>query len=146
MILRPTSGWQTITADLALILFLITAQAAGTNAAPAGEDETPTVVAAPDAQAPVASSALALHRPVRGEEVREWLIATVTDERQVATISVGYAPHRRVEALAEGERLMAEAEAAGIAARLIAIPNRKDEVAISVDYLRMPSAGTSLAP
>lgn len=145
MILRPTSGWQTITADLALILFLVTAQVAGNASAPVERIETPAAESAPDAQAPVASSALALHRPGQGEEVREWLIATVTDDRQVATISVGYAPHRRAEALAEGGRLMAEAEAAGIAARLIATPDRKEEVVISVDYLRTPMAGTSLA-
>ena len=88
MILRAASGWQTITADLALILFLITAQAA---------NETPEEPAPPEPRqsVPQGSSALALHRPKSGESTREWLLAAASDDRQGATISVGYAPTRR---------------------------------------------------
>jgi len=138
MIARAASGWQTVTADLALILFLITAQVAGR--------EPEAQVQVSDAkQAPAASSALAVHRPAKGETVREWLLATVTDERQVATISVNYAPGRRTEALAEAERLLGEADAAGVPSRLIAMPNAADDIVISVDYLRTPTDGTNLA-
>ena len=138
MILRAASGWQTITADLALILFLITAQAA---------NETPEEPAPPEPRqsVPQGSSALALHRPKSGESTRERLLAAASDDRQVATISVGYAPTRRAEALAEGERLLEDAEDAGVAARLIAMPNVRDEIVISVDYLRTPMNGTDFA-
>lgn len=147
MILRAASGWQTVTADLALILFLITAQAVREPSATPSQQET-EVEAETDAgePAPVTSSALALHKPAPGESVQEWLRATVTDERQVATISIGYAPGYREEALAEGERLLAEAEAAGVAARLIAMPNSSDDILVSVDYLRPAPDGTNLAP
>jgi alanine racemase len=147
MILRAASGWQTVTADLALILFLITAQAVREPSATPSQEET-EVEAETDAAepAPVTSSALALHKPAPGESVQEWLRATVTDERQVATISIGYAPGQREEALAEGERLLGEAEAAGVAARLIAMPNSSDDILVSVDYLRPAPDGTNLAP
>jgi hypothetical protein len=147
MILRAASGWQTVTADLALILFLITAQAVREPAAPSPQEETEVEAEADTAEpAPVASSALALHKPAKGESVEEWLLAAVTDERQVATISIGYAPGQREEALAEGERLLAEAEAAGVAARLIAMPNSSAAILVSVDYLRPAPDGTNLAP
>ncbi|WP_370033406.1 hypothetical protein [Qipengyuania mesophila] len=139
MIIRAASGWQTATADLALILFLITAQAVREEQpaqAVASESKTP---------APVASSALALHKPAPEESVRKWLLATVTDERQVATITVSYTPEGRARALVEGERLLEEAEAAGVAARLVAMPDAQDDTVISVDYLREEADGTNLA-
>ena len=147
MILRAASGWQTVTADLALILFLITAQAVREPPVPSPQEETEVEAEADTEEpAPVTSSALALHKPAPGESVQEWLRATVTDERQVATISIGYAPGQREEALAEGERLLGEAEAAGVAARLIAMPNSSDDILLSFDYLRPAPDGTNLAP
>lgn len=146
MILRAASGWQTVTADLALILFLITAQAVREPPVPSQEETEVEVEADTEEPAPVTSSALALHKPAPGESVQEWLRATVTDERQVATISIGYAPGQREEALVEGERLLGEAEAAGVAARLIAMPNSSDDILVSVDYLRPAPDGTNLAP
>jgi hypothetical protein len=147
MILRAASGWQTVTADLALILFLITAQAVREPSATPSQEETEIEAEADTEEpAPVTSSALALHKPAPGESLQEWLRATVTDERQVATISIGYAPGQREEALAEGERLLGEAEAAGVAARLIAMPNSSGDILVSVDYLRPAPDGTNLAP
>jgi hypothetical protein len=146
MILRATSGWQTVTADLALILFLITAQAVRETPAPPPVEETEIESETETEEpAPMASSALALHKPAPGESVQEWLLAAVTDERQVATISIGYTPGQRENALAEGERLLGEAEAAGVAARLIAMPNASDDILVSVDYLRTGQDGTNLA-
>jgi hypothetical protein len=128
MIVRAASGWQTVIADLALILFLITAQAVGKKPATQSQAE--------ERQPPASSSALAVHRPEQGESVREWLIASTTDQRQMATISVGYTPEKRAEALTEAERMLAEADSAGVPARLIATPNATDDVVITVDYLR----------
>lgn len=141
MIIRGGSGWQTTTADLALILFLITAQAVRDEPAPAAS-ASPVIE---EKEAPLASSALARHKPERGESVSEWLRTSVTDDRQVATISVSYTSGRRDGALAEGARLLSEAEAAGVAARLVAMPDARDETVIAVDYLRAPGDGTKLA-
>lgn len=139
MIVRAISGWQTATADLALILFLITAQAVR------DEPEQATPELRQDGQVPIASSALAVHKPAPGEDVRGWLLATVTDERQVATVTVSYTPDHRDAALVEGSRLLGEAEKAGISARLVAIPDIRDDTVISVEYLRPSTHGTNLA-
>ena len=119
MIVRAASGWQTVIADLALILFLITAQAVCKKPATQSQAEE-------EKQPPASSSALAVHRPEQGESVREWLIASTTDQRQMATISVGYTQERRAEALTEAERLLAEADSEVVPARLIATPNATD--------------------
>lgn len=147
MIIRGGSGWQTTTADLALILFLVTAQAVREEPSPAAHPAPAAQepVIQEEAEPPLASSALARHRPAPGESVREWLRASVTDERQVATISVSYTPGTRATALAEGARLLGEAESAGIAARLVAMPDARDETVIAVDYLRAAGNGTKLA-
>jgi len=145
MILRGSSGWQTITADLALILFLATAVSIGDGLDPDKDTAKPPPDNDADIPFPEVSSALAVHRPSAGEPVGEWLASSVTDHRQVATISISYAPDRRGEALTEGERLMAEAEAAGVAARLIAVPDTKQEILISVDFHRIQGDGTVLA-
>lgn len=145
MIARAGSGWQTTTADLALILFLITAQAVReektqrpsqfeTEQSASGEDQTPS-----------AAAALALHKPAHGESISEWLLAAVTDKRQVATITVSYTKGQRSAALAEGGRLLEEAEASGTVARLIALPDVRDETVVAIDFLRDGEDGTNLA-
>ena len=49
------------------------------------------------------------------------------------------------KALAEGSRLLDEAERAGVTARLLLAPDTAAGVIISVDYLRRPEDGTNLA-
>lgn len=145
MILRTTSNWQTLTADLALILFLVAMTAAG-NDLPDEEDAGSAQAANESTtDAPSSESALAVHRPVEGESIREWLNASVTDERQVVTISIRYVPERLAPAIAEGERLMNEAEEVGIAARLLAMPDTSNETVVTVDYHRNPENGTIVA-
>ncbi|HBQ53926.1 MAG TPA: hypothetical protein DD790_05510, partial [Erythrobacter sp.] len=90
-------------------------------------------------------AALAVHRPAPGESVTEWLRAAATDERQMATIEIGYPAGSRDAALAEGSRLLDEAERAGVTARLLLAPDTAAGVIISVDYLRRPEDGTNLA-
>jgi len=86
-----------------------------------------------------------VHRPAPGESVTEWLRAAATDERQMATIEIGYPAGSRDAALAEGSRLLDEAERAGVTARLLLAPDTAAGVIISVDYLRRPEDGTNLA-
>lgn len=145
MIVRAGSGWQTTMADLALILFLITAQAVREEGTRQAEPEKAVAATETNGKAPEAEAALALHKPARGESMRGWLLATVTDQRQVATITVSYTKGQRAAALAEGGRLLDEAEAVGVAARLIAMPDARDETVIAVDFLRDGENGTNLA-
>ncbi len=145
MIIRSPSSWQTLTADLALILFLVTAQALSDNA----ERDQPTEDARSEGDEaivePNTSSALAVHRPRRGEDISQWLAATVTDQRQVATISVSYAEDDLAQVLAEGQRLISEAEALGVSASLIARPGITSTIIVTVDYRRDPTNGTIVA-
>ncbi len=139
MISRATTGWQTITADLALILFLITAQAVTDHAdrpAPVNNERFPTTES---------TSALAVHYPARGEDINDWLRDTMIDRRQVATISIEYGPGARASALAEGDRLLGQAETAGVGARLMVVPGAADQTIIAVDYLRSEGDGTDFA-
>ncbi|HCS17591.1 hypothetical protein D0Y83_14780 [Qipengyuania flava] len=138
MIPRATSGWQTITADLALILFLITAQAVA-------EPHEPETAPTTDTPPPDSTAALAMHRPARGENISEWLAASVSDERQVATIAIDYAPGERNIALTEGTRLLGNADAARVTARLVLAPAARNATLVSIDYLREGEAGTDLA-
>lgn len=139
MIPRATTGWQTITADLALILFLITAQAAVDPA------ERPAPVASEKPATAESTSALAVHYPARGEDISEWLRDTMIDRRQVATISIEYAPGARAGAMAEGDRLLGQAETAGVGARLTVVPGAADQTVVAIDYLRSGGDGTDLA-
>ena len=139
MISRATTGWQTITADLALILFLITAQAAADPAehsSPVASERHPTAES---------TSALAVHYPARGEDISDWLRETMTDRRQVATISIEYGTGARAGALAEGDRLLGLAETAGVGARLMVVPGAADQTIVAVDYLRDQGDGTDFA-
>ncbi|GMM93545.1 hypothetical protein [Qipengyuania sp. MTN3-11] len=141
MILRATSGWQTITADLALILFLITAQAVSEP-----EPEQKPTLARSEPGAPVESTgALAVHRPAIGEDMGEWLRSAAIDERQVATISIDYAPGERAVALREADRLLASAEAEAVDARLIVAPGPETRAIVTIDYFRSSMAGTDFA-
>ena len=138
MILRSASSWQTITADLALILFLVTAQGVGKEPIPSRQSEDRAE------QVPVHAAELGVYRPATGEPVGEWLAATVTDERQVATVYIDYAPGNRGPAFAEGVRILEEAESTGVQARLIAKPGARDAVLITVSYLGVSGVGTKL--
>ncbi|EDL49955.1 hypothetical protein [Erythrobacter sp. SD-21] len=139
MIGRAASSWQTITADLALILFLVTAQAAGPD------PENIAGEVSERQSSLVGTTAVAVHRPYRGEPVGEWFASTVVDPRQIVTISIYYTPHLLPEALEEGQRLLDEADAAGITARLMMMKGSVDTTVLSVEYLRAEEDGTDIA-
>lgn len=142
MILRAGSGWQTITADLALILFLITAQASR---------ETPS---APQPSKPVemplaesSGAGLAIYRHGPETDLKQWLEATLTDDRQSATVSIRYPVGERDAAFRAGSRLLHEIERQGSNARLVLEvgPRAETESMVTIDYDGRSDAGTSLA-
>ncbi len=150
MITRFGSGWQTITADLALILFLITAQVAAQKpVVPEAEDQAPDTTDRTAADGgkdlPMPVAALAIHKPARGEAIRGWLEEAVDDERKLVTIAVRFSPAGQTDALAEGNRLLSDAIAAGVKARLVLEPARQNDIVLSVDYLGGPADGTEFA-
>lgn len=140
MILRLGTGWQTITADLALILFLLTAQASrDTPAAP--EQAEPSAATIVDTN----SAGLAIYRPGPGTDLGQWLEATLTDDRQGATVFIRYPTEGREAAIRGGSDLLEEIEARGATARLVLEPGASAESMVLVGYEGEAKDGTVLA-
>lgn len=140
MILRLGSGWQTVTADLALILFLITAQASrDVPAAPPQVEPAATIMVDTN------GAGLAIFRPGPGTDLGEWLAATLTDDRQAATVVVRYPAGERDTAFRSGSTLLEEIELHGSEARLVLEPGPRAESMVLVGYEGDPEDGTVLA-
>lgn len=123
MIARAGSGWQTVLADLSMILFMVTASAV--TEAPA-EPQRPARSAAPSAR----SEPLALYRPGQGAPpLGEWLATQSPDPRQQLTVTVRYAPGEQEKALESAQRLLREAGAAGLRTRVVIEPGTPDVMA-----------------
>ena len=142
MIARLGSGWQTITADLALILFLVTAQATVSEPAMSG-DIAPSQASKP---APVPSptphtiegSGMAVFRPGPGLDLAAWLAETRTDDRQSVTAIVRFPADGRGAAMGQAERLMAALEEAGARPRLVIEPAQEAESLVVIGYEGAP--------
>ena len=124
---RGAISWQTMLADLALILFMVTAAAMGQPAkTPAAK--TPATKPAPK-PAPLAlpwsarGEALAIWRAGAGApSLGAWLGAQAADQRQQLTISAAYQPGQFAKAAARAAALAAQAGAMGRKARLVIEP------------------------
>ena len=110
---RAGTGWQTLFADLSIILFMVTAAAV----APAGEAASAT--AAPSER----SAPLAVYRAEAGAPpLGDWLAGQSADSRQQLSIVAHYAPGGQEAALATAQALLRQAGAAGLRARLVVEP------------------------
>lgn len=108
MIARAGSGWQTVLADLSLILFMVTA--AAVSEAPAQPNPPP----------PAPSALPALGEPVAvwraapgGPTLSEWLATQPADPRQRLTL---------VASIADGSAVLTEAAALSRPARVLIEP------------------------
>ena len=118
MIPSGNRGWQTTIADLALILFMISA------AALAQGDDTPAMAAAP-APAPVLENPLpamaepvAIYRAGRGmPAIDDWLAGQAPDSRLQLTIIAHYTPANAAGAAATALQMADAARAGGWPAR-----------------------------
>ena len=148
MIARLGSGWQTITADLALILFLVTAQATVSEAASSGDipprpasEPAPAAIPAPTpAPTPhaVEGSGMAVFRPGPGLDLAAWLAETRTDDRQSVTAIVRFPADGRGAAMGRAEHLMAALEEAGARPRLVIEPAQEAESLVVIGYEGAP--------
>ncbi len=110
---RAGTGWQTLFADLSIILFMVTAAAV----VPAGEAAS-TIAAASERSAP-----LAVYRSEPGAPpLGEWLAGQSTDTRQQLSIVAHYAPGGQAAALAAAQALLHQARGASAQARLVVEP------------------------
>ena len=120
---RTALGWQVMLADLALILFMVTA------AAMADAPDTPKTPPAPQAQKPTAvdparSEPVALWRDGAGApDLAAWLAREQPDPRLQLTITLRYPPAAQAQALARGGDLAQAASARGMAPRVILEPS-----------------------
>ena len=155
MIARTVStGWQTILADLSLILFMVTAAAlANAPDGPLGTDEVnphaaraaphkaphpPVITAAPKAE-PVGVWRSGPGAP----DLQQWLNEVARDPRLRLTIIVHYAPGGRDRALLDAAKLDRAAGPRGNTARIVIEPGEPEGASAVVEF--DADTGTQLA-
>ena len=121
---RAGSGWQTLFADLSIILFMVTAGAVSD-----AEPVPPAPLAASER-----SLALAVYRAeVGAPPLGAWLAGQSADSRQQLSIVAQYRPGKQEAALAQAQTLLRAAGAAGVRARLVVEPGA-DGISASLAY------------
>ncbi|WP_408589064.1 hypothetical protein [Novosphingobium sp.] len=147
------AGWQTILADLSLILFMVTAFAlANAPDAPLQPDNPPAPAKSLPAQVRPATSAspqaepVALWRDTPGAPpLAVWLAEQARDPRLRITIVVRHLARQRTEAFARADRLERAAGPRGAAARLVIEQGAADGASVTVGYdTDGPLADTSM--
>lgn len=123
--LRAGTGWQTIVADLALILFIATAAAGIPETAPAA------VAARTPARAPVT---LALWREGGDVRLAEWLAAQQPDARATLQLTICYRPAARDRAWAAARELEAAARPLAPRMRTVLVPAAEDRIEAALAY------------
>jgi hypothetical protein len=144
VIARAAVGWQTMLADLSLILFMVTAAAMAEPAAPVAKPAKPAPPPAPPALTaladPVRAQPLSVWREAPGSVgIGPWLASQQIDSRQQLTITVHYPPTGQTRALSDAARLTQEAGARGPTARIVMEPEAAGtpiEVLASLAYDR----------
>jgi len=120
------SGWQTVLADLSLILFMVCASALST-AVPRSERDGAQPLTPPEP--------LALYRADPGAPpLALWLREQAADPRQRLTIVAFYTGAGRAAAAAEAESLARSAEAAGFVPRVTVEPGAAAPVMVSLAF------------
>ena len=116
MIARVGSGWEAVLADLALILFMVTAVALS-QAGEGAQAQAQSVPLSPQGEA------MAFYRADPGAPaIDQWLDSQSADARQQLTIVAQYRPGHQEDALRQAEKLAREAQAAGAQARIVVEP------------------------
>lgn len=146
MIARQAIGWQTLLADLSLILFMVTAAAMAEPPPPAKPRPQPQPAAAfspPHALSdPVRAQPLAVWREVPGGiGLGPWLATQQIDSRQQLTITLRYPAGGQAQALTDAARLMREAGPGQATPRLVMEPGASGttvDVVASLAYDRAP--------
>lgn len=140
MISRFSFGWQTTMADLALILFMVTA--AGIHAQQQQQQrEHPTAASVPPLS--VLGEPLALYRAGEGAPpLGQWLAEQAPDRRQYLTIFARYRPGHAASASRKALDLAREAGEAGVSARIVLEPGKTDDLLATLAFDR-PDAGVA---
>jgi hypothetical protein len=135
-------GWQTLLADLSLILFMVTAAAMSTNTHRPAK-------APPKIQcSPAVGEPLALWRSGSSQTLAHWLAIEQPDARQQLTITAHYRAGAQDTALAAAQALAAQAGPTGKTARLIITLSSDAETMATLAYdqtLQPAATGTAQA-
>lgn len=129
MIAGVRGNWQTIIADLALILFMVTAAAMGSQKPEAAGSQEPQTTQNP---LPARGEPLAIYRPGEGAPaLGEWLAGQAADERQQLTVLARYREGGAERAAEAALLLAAEAAEHGVRPRILLEPaDRFDVLAV----------------
>jgi len=147
-------GWQTILADLSLILFMVTASAlANAPDGPLGADADATAAPRPRSQPALPAITLSPRAEPVGvwqagpgaPPLSKWLNEVARDPRLRLTITVHYAPGGRAAALTQAARLGRAAGPRGETARIVVEPGLPAGANAVVAYDAGNGAGTQLA-
>jgi hypothetical protein len=137
MIVRAGTGWQTLMADLSIILFMVTAAAlsqAGPGPAAAAPPQTP---AAPSPRGePIAVYRSGTDAPPLGA----WLDDQPRDSRQMLTVLSTYTPGQQSEAMTRAANYAAHAAQRRIQVRVVVEPGTGDATAtLAYDLALQPT-------
>lgn len=144
MIGKSGAGWQTTTADLALILFFVVSAAAtgpGSSDGKAGKQPVQKI----SAPAIVATPSAAIYRPTKGTTLAQWLRLQPRDDRQVATVLVSRSPNGSTPAMTQALEYLDDIEASGRSGRLLIERGDAADMKVVLAYERAPASGTALA-
>lgn len=131
-------SWQTVLADLSLILFLVCASALSTASARSGPAEVPN----PPRSYP--ASPLAIYRAAPdAPPLDQWLREQTADPRQRLTIVATYASGGRTAAAEQAEGLARASEAAGFDPRVIIEPGVAGQATVGLAFEGTDSPSSS---
>jgi len=123
---RNAIGWQTMLADLSLILFMVTAAAMAEPPKPAKPAPPRPVVASPPPAVPAdparAQPVAVWREAPGGVGLGAWLAGQQIDSRQQLTITLHYPPGGQAQAMGDAARLLREAGRGGQSARVVMEP------------------------
>jgi hypothetical protein len=122
MNVRAGTGWQTLFADISIILFMVTAAAlsrAGDGTRKASADPSPR------------SDPVAVYRSAPGApSLDAWLAAQPADPRQMLTIVASYRPGGQDAAIVSATGLARSASDRGMLSRIVVEPGDGDSAAM----------------
>ena len=128
-------GWQTTLADLAMILFMVTAAAMAERPEADGDAATDqpaetSVPALPATGEPIAIYRIAPNAP----PLDEWLAEQPRDPRQNLTIIARHTPAGSERAATAALALARTAESEGHSARIVIVPAEENDLMVVLDF------------
>lgn len=142
MIARVGTGWQTLFADLSIILFMITAAALSQADYEHGQKLAQVQANVPSPR----SEPLAVYRAGEGAPpLRDWLAAQQRDPRQLLTIVAPYGAGRQAQALASAETMARDADTMGVAVRVLVEPGAGEPTATLAYDSAVPGVAQNVA-